>query len=143
LTTAGAMASAYHTRNAIIVSDGGSALVIETFLHDAGTVYWAQPVTQIRVGPNAVLRHYKDQDEGPKAFHTAATDVRIAEGGRYESFVLTTGAALSRNEIAVVLDGRGAACRLDSAYLARGRQHADNTTSIIHAKPQTSSVEIY
>ena len=143
LTTPGATAAAYHTRNAIIVPTGSSAAVIETFLHDAATVYWAQPVTEIRVGPGATLRHYKDQNEGAKAFHTATTDVRVAEKGRYESFVLTTGAVLSRNEIAVILDGRGASCRLDSGYLARGRQHADNTTSIIHAKPQTTSAEVY
>ena len=143
LTTPGATAAAYHTRNAIIVQNGSSAAVIETFLHDTATVYWAQPATEIRVGPGATLRHYKDQNEGAKAFHTATTDVRVAEGGRYENFVLTTGAVLSRNEIAVVLDGRGASCRLDSGYLARGRQHADNTTSIIHAKPHTTSAEVY
>lgn len=143
LTTPGTTAAAYHTRNAIIAQTGSSAAIIETFLHDAATVYWSQPVTEIRVGPGATLRHYKDQNEGAKAFHTAATDVRVSENGRYENFVLTTGAALSRNEIAVVLDGRGASCRLDSGYLARGRQHADNTTAIIHAKPQTTSAEVY
>jgi Fe-S cluster assembly protein SufD len=143
LTTPGATAAAYHTRNAIIVQTGSSAAVIETFLHDAATVYWAQPVTEIRVGPGATLRHYKDQNEGAKAFHTATTDVRVFEKGRYENFVLTTGAVLSRNEIAVILDGPGASCRLDSGYLVRGRQHTDSTTSIIHAKPQTSSVEVY
>jgi Fe-S cluster assembly protein SufD len=140
LTTA---ATGYHTRNAIIAGPGSSATLIETFRHDGATVYWSQPVTEVRVGSGATVRHYKDQNEGAKAFHTAATDVRVSENGRYESFVLTTGAALSRNEIAVVLDGRGAACRLDSAYLARGRQHADNTTAIIHAKPQTTSAEVY
>ncbi len=143
LTTLGAAAAAYHTRSAIIAELGSSATVIETFRHDAATVYWSQPVTEVRVGPGATLRHYKDQNEGAKAFHTAATDVRVSENGRYENFVLTTGAALSCNEISVVLDGRGAACRLDSGYLARGRQHADNTTAIVHAKPQTTSAEVY
>jgi Fe-S cluster assembly protein SufD len=143
LTTPGAATLAYHTRNAIIAEAGSSATVIETFLHDAATVYWSQPVTEVRVGPGATLRHYKDQNEGSGAFHTAATDVCVSENGRYENFVLTTGAALSRNEIAVILDGRGASCRLDSGYLARGRQHADNTTAIIHAKPQTTSAEVY
>src|SRR5262249_36543462 len=76
-------------------------------------------------------------------FHTAANEVRVSENGRYEGFVLTTGAALSRNEIAVVLDGPGATCGLDSAYLARGRQHVDNTTAIVHAKPHTASAEVY
>jgi Fe-S cluster assembly protein SufD len=143
LTTPGATARAYHTRNAIIAERGSAATIIETFRHDAAGVYWSQPVTAVSVGADATLRHYKDQSEGPKAFHTAATTARVAEGGCYESFVLSTGAALSRNEIAVVLDGRGASCRLDSGYLARGRQHVDNTTAITHAKPQTASAEVY
>jgi Fe-S cluster assembly protein SufD len=143
LTTESPVARAYHTRNAIVAESGASATIIETFRHDAATLYWSQPVSDIRVGAGATLRHYKDQNEGSKAFHTAATNVRVAESGRYENFVLTTGAALSRNEIAVVLDGDGASCRLDSGYLACGRQHADNTTAIIHAKPHTTSAEVY
>src|SRR5262245_57467791 len=143
LSTPSAAPSAHHTRNAIVVGRGASATILETFLHEAATVYWSQPVTEVRVGAGAVLRHYKDQNEGSKAFHTAANEVRVFENGRYESFVLTTGAALSRNEIAVVLDGAGASCRLDSAYLARGRQHVDNTTAIVHAKPHTASAEVY
>jgi len=143
LTTKDATARAYHTRNAIIAEPGAAATIIETFRHEAATLYWSQPVTDIRVGSGATLRHYRDQSEGPKAFHTAATTIRVADGGRYETFLLTTGAALSRNEIAVTLDGPGASCRLDSGYLARGRQHVDNTTSIIHAKPHTASAEVY
>jgi Fe-S cluster assembly protein SufD len=69
--------------------------------------------------------------------------VHSAAGSRYESFVLATGAALARNEIRVVLDGEGAACRLGGSYLARGRQHVDITTEIIHAKPHTTSDEVY
>jgi Fe-S cluster assembly protein SufD len=119
LTTSDAAVVAFHTRNAIVAMPGSSATVIETFLHEAATVYWSQPVTEIRVGAGATLRHYKDQNEGSKAFHTAATDVRVCENGRYENFVLTTGAAVAQR-ISVVLDGRGL-CSLDSAYLARGR----------------------
>ena len=77
------------------------------------------------------------------AFHISATHVRADRDARYESFLLTTGAGLSRNEIEVVLDGSGASCRLDSGYLVRGRQHVDNTTEIIHAKPHTTSAEVY
>jgi Fe-S cluster assembly protein SufD len=69
--------------------------------------------------------------------------VRVADAGRYDSFLLTTGAALARDEMVVTLDGPGASCRLDGGYLARGRQHVDNTTEIVHAKPHTTSAEVY
>jgi Fe-S cluster assembly protein SufD len=143
VATAAASPVATHSRNLVIAGRNSSAGILDTFMGDSGAVYWSQPVTDICVGPGATLRHYKDQNEGTKAFHTAHAKVRVAENGRYESFLLTTGAALSRNEITVTLDGEGASCRLDSGYLARGRQHVDNTTEIVHAKPHTSSEEVY
>jgi Fe-S cluster assembly protein SufD len=136
-------AVAIHSRNLVIAEANSSAVVVDRFVGDAGSVYWSQPVTDVRVGAAATLRHYRDQNEGAKAYHTAATTVSVADNGRYDSFLLTTGAALSRNEIAVTLDGQGASCRLDSGYLARGRQHVDNTTEIVHAKPHTTSAEVY
>jgi Fe-S cluster assembly protein SufD len=143
VVTAAGSPVASHSRNLVIAGANSSAALIDTFVGDSATVYWSQPVTDIRIGPGATLRHYRDQNEGAKAYHTSATTVRVAENGRYDSFLLTTGAALSRNEIAVTLDGPGASCRLDSGYLARGRQHVDNTTEIIHARPHTTSAEVY
>jgi Fe-S cluster assembly protein SufD len=136
-------AVAVHSRNLVMVGSGSSAVIADTFFGDAGSASWAQPVTDVRVASGATLRHYRDQNEGTKAYHTSSTSVRVEGDGRYESFLLTTGAALSRNEIIVVLDGLGASCRLDSGYLARGRQHVDNTTEIVHAKPHTTSAEVY
>src|SRR5215468_10032503 len=84
LMTERSVPTAYHTRNAIVVESRASATIIETFRHDAAaTVYWSQPATDIRVGAGATLRHHKEQSEGLKAFHTAATTVRVADDGRY------------------------------------------------------------
>jgi len=143
VTTATENAVASHTRNIVIVGRNSSATIVDSFTGDGTTVYWSQPVTDIRVGSGATLRHYRNQDEGLQAYHTATTHVRVAESGRYDSFVLTTGAALSRSEIAVILDGPGASCRLDGGYLARARQHVDTTTEIVHARPHTTSAEVY
>ncbi|MGE0117548.1 MAG: Fe-S cluster assembly protein SufD [Dongiaceae bacterium] len=136
-------AVAIHSRNHIVLGQNSSATIVESFIGEGASVYWSQPVTDIRVGPGATLRHYRDQNEGSKAYHTATTNVCVAAGGRYDSFLMTTGAALSRDEVAVTLDGSGASCRLDGSYLARARQHVDNTTEIVHAKPHTTSAEVY
>ncbi len=136
-------AVAYHARNVIIAAPGSRVTVVETSVGSAGAAYWSQSVTDVRAGEGAVVHHYRIQDEAPQAINTVATDVRLARDARYESFVLSTGAALSRNEIRVVLDGTGASCKLDGGYLMRRRQHADTTTEIIHARPNTVSSEVY
>ena len=99
--------------------------------------------SEILIEEGAALRHYKLMAEGDQAFHIAMAHVRVAARGRYESFVLADGGRLARNEIRVRLDGPGAACALDGAYMGRARQHSDNTTFMDHAKPQTTSTELY
>lgn len=134
---------AFHPRNLIIAEPGASATVIE--LHGAANdgSYWAQPVTEISVGETAELYHYKCQQEGPRAFHLATTDVQVAASGRYENFSLAAGGLLARNEVTIALKGPGAYCRLDGGFLARGRQHIDNTSEIVHAEPNTTSHQAF
>jgi Fe-S cluster assembly protein SufD len=143
LRTGGATATAAHIRNRVLAEPGSSVTIVERFLGDAAATYWTQAACDVHVEQGATVRRYKDQQEGTKAFHIAADRVRVARDARYESFVLATGAALSRNEITVILDGPGASCQIDGGYLARGRQHVDNTTEIRHAKPHTTSSEVY
>lgn len=140
-------ALAFHPRNLIVAEAGASATVIELHAPASSslgeTLYWSQPVTEIAVGRGASLRHYRCQQESLRAFHLAATTVRVEAEGSYDSFTLAAGGALARNEVTVTLDGPDASCRLDGGYLARGRQHIDTTTEIIHAQPRTTSREVF
>jgi Fe-S cluster assembly protein SufD len=136
-------ALAFHPRNLILAGAGSRATVIELHAPAADTLYWSQPVTDIAVGPGAELRHYKCQQESLRAYHLASTTVRVAAGGRYDSFALAVGGALARNEVSVTLDGAHAQCRIDGGYLARGKQHLDTTTEIVHAQPNTTSHEAF
>ena len=135
--------AASHPRNLIVAGPGSSATVIESYAGLAGGPYWTNVVSDIVVGRDAAIRHVKLQNEGAGAFHLAATRVRLAQGAAYDRFVAQTGARLARNEIAAILGGRGADCRLSGVYLARRRQHLDNTTVVDHAEPDGYSNEHY
>jgi len=137
-------ALAHHPRNVVVVGQGGRATLIESHIATAdGIAYWSNPVGEITVEANAWLDHIKVQADSRAATHLSFAKATVAAGGRYDSFVMTVGALLSRNEIEVVLGGEGATCHLNGAYLINGRQHADTTTFITHAKPQCTSSEIY
>lgn len=137
-------ALAHHPRNVIIAGEGSQAAVVESHVAMAdGTVYWSNPVAEIVVEKGARLEHIKVQADSRAATHLAYSRARVAAGGHYSSFVMTLGAALSRNEIEVVLDGEEAQCHLNGTYLINGRQHADTTTFIEHAKPNCESREVY
>ena len=78
------------------------------------------PVTEIRVGSGAHAAPLQGSERRRQGVSHGDDRCPLRpERRRYENFVLTAGAVLSRNEIAVVsMAGEGAACRLDGAYLA-------------------------
>ncbi len=143
LAGGGAEGAANHARNLIVLGEASQASLVETFAGLGGTPYWTNAVTEIAVAPGAKLRHVKLQHEGEAAYHTALTRVRLDRDASYHGFVMSTGAAMMRNEIRVRLDGRGADCRIDGATLLRGRQHADNTTEIVHAATDGASRQVF
>jgi Fe-S cluster assembly protein SufD len=139
----GAEPVAYHPRGLVVAESGSEAALIERHLARGEGAYFANHATEIALGEGAALRHYKIVQEGAQAFHLATSQVRLERAARYESFVLALGGKLARNEIQATLGGAGAACRLDGAFIATGRQHVDNTTMIDHASPETTSREVY
>ncbi len=130
-----------HPRVLMVVEDGASADLVET--HTGTGAYCRNAVTEVVVGRDARLGHYKLQAEGDEAFHIAMTAVRAEASSTYDSFALSTGARLARNEIRGTLAGRHVEYRINGGYLASGDQHLDTTTFIDHAEPDCASHELY
>jgi Fe-S cluster assembly protein SufD len=136
-------AIAFHPRNLVVAGKGSRATLVESHVGLGDGSYFSNGLTDVTVGKGATLTHAKLQDEGAAAFHVALTRAKIADEAVYESFVLHRGAELARNETHVSIDGSGAECRLNGAYLGAGRQHVDNTTVIDHIAPGSESSEVF
>lgn len=132
-----------HPRTLVVAGEGAQATVVETFAGADAGAYWTNAVTEIRVGANADIRHFKRQSEALSSYHTAVTRVKLGRDARYRAVALATGAALSRNEIKVAFEGEGADCHLSGGALLRGRQHADSTTEADHRVPHTASNQVF
>lgn len=132
---------ATHARNVVALAPGSRLALVQSHIGDGS--YWTNEVTEIDLGEGARLDHVRLQDEGPDARHVGRACVRLARGARYESFVFSAGAEVSRNEIVATLMGERAECRLNGVALARGRQHVDNTTIVEHTSPHGRTQEIY
>jgi len=143
LTDARAEGAATHPRSLLVVEQGASATVLESFvgLHD-GT-YLTNALTEAVVGDGARLVHAKLQHESERAFHVGTTHIHYGRDSRGQSFSVSFGAALCRNNLDVVLDGPGVETEMLGLYLGRGTQEVDNHTSLLHAHRNCSSREIY
>ena len=133
----------FQPRLLVIGEEGSGGCILESHIAAGDGVYFSNAVTEIALAPRARLQHYKLQNEHPSAFHLATGGVMLAHDAGYDSFVLQVGGRIARNEIHALLNGRRIECRLNGAYLLRGEQHADNTTVIDHAAPDSMSRELY
>lgn len=143
LGAGGAAPVAAHLRNLVIAGAASAATLIESYAPAGGGAFWTNAVTDIAADRDAAIRHVKLQAEGAETIHIAATRARLGGGARFDSFAVSVGGRLSRNEISAVFDGEHGECRLGGAYLPRGRQHMDTTTLIDHARPECTSHEHY
>ena len=136
-------AVAYHPRLLVLLEADSRAVLVEHFVGLGEQAYFANGATEIRVAEGARLDHVKVQAEGSAATHLTSCHVWLDRQATFISFSLALGAQLSRNEVHVRLEGEGARCRVNGAYLMRGKQHCDNTTLIEHLKPETSCREVF
>ncbi|WP_340151645.1 Fe-S cluster assembly protein SufD [uncultured Sneathiella sp.] len=143
LSQSGTADNARHMRNLIRLGADAEVTLLEEHRGMSGHAYFANPVTDIALEDGAALHHYKLQAESDAAFHLANVDCDIPKGATYENFSLSTGARLSRNELATRITGSGATSILNGAYLMRGKQHCDTTTVTRHLVPENDSRQIY
>ena len=143
VSTAGEVPLVSFPRNLIVAERETQVTVVESYLGLGRGVCFSNAVTEIVAGENAVFDHYKLQRENDQSFHIGALRVYADRNANARSCAISLGGALVRNEVAAVLDAEGADCTLNGLYLARGRQHVDNHTTLDHAKPHGSSRELY
>ena len=143
ISTARGTATASHPRNLIVVGNNSQVTIVETYVGIDTAVYFTNAVTEIVVGENAALDHYKLQRESEEAFHVATLQVHQARNSTVASHSIALGGALVRNDVNVILDGEGGECTLDGLYMTTGQQHVDNHTRIDHARPHGLSRQLY
>ena len=131
-----------NTRNLVSLAATAGASIVETFVGVAGLGYLSAAVTEIALGENASLDHYKVQLESERAYHFGGVYVSQQRSSRFVQHNLAFGGLLARNEIHAALS-EASECELNGLFLTRERQHVDNHTLIDHRKPRGLSRENY
>jgi Fe-S cluster assembly protein SufD len=143
LTTDSPHPVAAHPRNLIVLEESAQATVVERYVGLAENVYFNNAVTEIAVGENANLDHYRLQEESPLAFHFGNLQAIQKANSHFSSHLISTGALLNRNDAGSILDGEGGHCALNGIFLTHDKQHVDNHTRLDHAKPHCTSHELF
>ena len=132
--------AAAHPRTLILVAAGAQCAIVETYRGQGR--YFTNAVTEIVVGENAIVDHYRLQLESPEAFHVSTTQAQLGRGAAFSTHSISLGGTLVRNDVGAILS-EGTEATLNGLYIANGSQHVDHHTVIDHARPHGTSHELY
>jgi Fe-S cluster assembly protein SufD len=123
---------AWHLRHFVELREGASLQLVEHELAGGEHAHLGNALLQAHVAEGARLAHARVQDAAARASLFVRTDAVLARDAGYARTDLELGAALSRHELNVRLEGDGASLQADGVLLADGRRHVDTRLGIDH-----------
>ena len=125
---------AWHLRHAIEVGEGASLVLAEHHIA-AGEHRHLDTAT---LAPRARLRHARIHDAADGSTSFLRTDAVLAEDAEYRRLDVELGAALSRHELNVRLQGDRARLVANGVLLAAGKRHLDTRLGVQHLARDTA-----
>ncbi len=130
-------------RNLIVAGPGARALILETHVGTGEVPYVTNVTTEVTLADGADIDHIRLQDDGADAVHLSNLHVRTAKDADYQSFTLSLGARLTRNQGFVHLAGKRGHATVSGSCVLTGRQHCDTALLVDHAVPECTSRELF
>lgn len=130
-------------RNLIVAGESAELTVLETTASLDSSETFSNIVTEISGAANAKVNHYKLQLENENAVQTNLTQIHQQQDSNCQSFTITLGGGLVRNDLNFTLGDTNCESHLYGLYISGGRQHMDNHTFVDHAMPHCFSNEFY
>ena len=129
-----------YPRVLVTVGDHAELTLVETYAgNEPG--HLTNSVVEVDLGRNAKMTHVRVHENA--GLQVGRVDVRQDADTSYRSTVVTLGGALLRFDVRCLLQGRGAECQLDGAYLIDGEDHVDHHTLVEHQASHCRSAQTY
>ena len=129
---------AWHLRHFIELRRGAEATIVEHHIAAGEHAHLANSLSHVHVAAGARLQHVRVQADAERAHLFARTDAVLAREAVYQRVDLELGAALSRHELNVRLEGEAAKLQADGVLLASGRRQVDTRLGIDHIARDTA-----
>ena len=143
IATVGSPAAMF-TRSLLRVGKDAKATLVESFIAAKGApIYQAHDALMMLVGDRARLDHVRLVEDSRDAFNISSAAVRLGAKAHINTFVLTSGAGVSRYQVFLEFAGEGAHAETHGVNLLNGRQHGDTTMFLDHVAPHCTSREIF
>jgi Fe-S cluster assembly protein SufD len=140
----GGVPAAMFTRSLLRLGrDAGVTLVESYIAGDGAKAYQAHDSLVVAIGDNARLDHVRLVEDSPEAVNISSAVVTLGAHAHFNTFGMTSGAAVSRYQANIAFAGEGSRVETNGVNLLNGKQHADTTLFMDHAVPNCASREVF
>lgn len=144
VSTPGAEPATANQRVLVVLEESARANVIEHYVStDAVQNSFVNSLSELVVGDNAELHHYRLNLEEENLLHLGGVHVNLLRNARLRGFALAQGSRLKRIDYQVNHRGPGADLNLQGIYLPRNNQMVDYHTNVQHCVPHCTTNEIF
>lgn len=144
VSTPGAESSIASQRLLVVLEESARAEVIEHYVSsDAEQNGFVNSLTEVVVGENAELQHYRLNLEEENLLHVGGVHVNLLRNARMRGFTLAFGSRLKRIDYQINHRGPGADLDLQGIYLPRNNQLVDYHTNVQHWAPHCTTNEVF
>ncbi len=130
-------------RNMVVVNENSQCGIIECYQNLSDKKSTCNAVTEIVVKENAGVDYYKIQSRTDNYSHIGTTAVKQEKNSRFNSWTITLGGSLIRNNLNVLMDDENCETHLFGLYVLADKDHVDNHVTVDHAKPHCYSNQLY
>ncbi|WP_027329053.1 Fe-S cluster assembly protein SufD [Marinimicrobium agarilyticum] len=128
----------------VVLETGARASVIEHFAStDDEQDGFVNSLTEVNVGENAELRHYRINLEEENLLHVGGIHANLQRSARLRGFTVSLGSKLKRIDYQINHCGEGAHLDLQGVYLPKNKQFVDYHTNVQHKVPHCTSNEVF
>ena len=144
VSTPEAQSVSVNQRLLVVLEDSAQAEIIEHYISTTDVQNsFVNSLTEIVVGDNARLQHYRLNIEEENIQHIGAVHVNLLRNARMRGFTLALGSKLKRIDYQINHRGQGAELNLQGVYLPRNNQMVDYHSNVQHWVPHCTTSEVF
>ncbi|HET9692832.1 MAG TPA: Fe-S cluster assembly protein SufD [Steroidobacteraceae bacterium] len=143
LHTSGAGPTLANPRIVVRMGAGSRGRLMIEHTDDGTSEHFSNAVLDVELAADADLTVYRLHRPGDRAFHIERVEVRVGERARFVMRDSQLGGSLSRLDLHVNLEGRGAGAEVTGVFLADGSRHLDTHVLVEHRAVETTSLQDY
>ncbi|RZA04204.1 MAG: Fe-S cluster assembly protein SufD [Moraxellaceae bacterium] len=144
VTTLSEQTISVNQRVLVVLEDSAQAEIIEHYVStNEQQNSFVNALTEIVVGDNAQLQHYRLNLEEENIQHVGAVHVNLLRNARLRGFTLALGSKLKRIDYQINHRGQGAELNLQGVYLPRNNQMVDYHSNVQHWVPHCTTSEVF